>query len=966
MSDAPILTNTIDQSFFIEPINGASSSATFLDNFPDTVYNKSADSHLMILMYSLLGPSGVGLLRQALFAERLQTEASNLTDTQLDELYTGAFGFQRLVEESYLWDAAAQLLPAAQRAEVLSADASFRNRARLWLQAVRAGGSILGISLAASSGLGQNVEAVENYKALFDQYTDMPLGLPYLGTSTSLDEIILLPRNNIPQNVSQTLSFGNPPTSGEFTIVVPIGAPHTNVMITTQTEWAQTVGSFNPIQWWRLNDSHSSPIATNSVASAESGSPKSVSFGWPTSPIYSETSAYFSYSSGFGIYFMPKVYGHISTPYTPTNAACTVVCWFKTNNNLASNYYNSSLVDTRVATYSGGSYSYTGGYYIGFDGSGNLVFGLGNSATVATSSVTCTDSNWHFAAGTWDGTTLKLYVDANAAVTATPGATIGTASSLTMGNSGLGNNGHNFFNGYMSEVAVFGTTLTGGNVASLYASADIGSNLLDLPDTDIITVGDWISINGTTFYCTEILGDNLIQLNSAPALWSGNSQIGYSETEPINWNASAADVRAALGVLPSIGGVHNIQCYGGPLPYQPVTVLFTGDLANATIGPLIIKNQSETTPPGSSGLSPANADPQITLSIASTEADGLPINFSTSDLALMLEAVDILRPQTSFITVGPGQSLYTRQMPSDYYADTTYTEVQQYITGNPGIDWPPVDNTVNWIEADAEHEAPQLAGTYSSQYTNFHNILNVIAYTDAALSDPNYNTPLNAAVQPFYASYWDSHTGQFNQGQQLLYPLLAQFQNPSAIFLPTYAVAPQPNQPEITTVTDELVALVNDKYPTSYLNLPGANYQATAGGPFWASDEATTGVDYLEIDLGTVQAVNYIYFEATNKPYAIDVAYDSLDQPNAREFIPADISTATPSVTLLSYSASSTNPWSTVFLPITNSLDTMIYTRYIRIGFTRTSQGEPFQVGSNLLPYSIEVRNLRVGRVVNS
>jgi hypothetical protein len=734
---APILTNIIDQSFFIDALNGASNSSTFLSNFPDAVYNKSVDSHLSILMYALLGPAGAGLLEESYFLERLQTEAGNITDANLDALYTGAFGFQRLTEESYLWDAQAQLLPVAQRAQILAADASFRNRARLWIQAVRAGGSVLGISLTASSGLGQNVEAIENYKALVDQYTDAPLRLPYLGSTDSLDEVVLIPRNNIPQNVAQTFEFSTIPTSGEFTIIVPIGPP---------------------------------------------------------------------------------------------------------------------FVTSKIS----------------------MTFNADGTVTVPNSKL--------FSANGW----------------------------------------------------FYGPNIDGGNPSNVWT-------------------------------CTAILGSHTITTNpvyTTGATFTGGISISRAETAPIPYNATADTVREALGVLPIIGGLQNVVCLGGPLPYKPIQVIFTGELANTSIGSLVIKTIADVTS-GSSGLTPATT-PIVDVGIAGTDIDGLGINFAEADLALMLEAVDILRPQTSLISVVDGQSLYTRQSPSSYFADQAYVTVQPYVTGNPAVNWPSPDNITNWIEPDIEHEAPQLSGGYQSQYTNFHNILDIVAYNEGALVDPNYNTPQAASVQPFWASYYDTHVGKFNQVQQLLYPMLSQYQDSSTIYQPMYAEAIQPNQPLITTVTNDLVTLINDTYPTSYLNLPGVNYNSLTGGPFWSSYERATGTDYLEIDLGSTQPVNFICFEATNKPYSISVAYESLDQPNSREFIDAEISTILPSVTSLSYSASNTNPWTIVYLPITNALDTMIYSRYIRIGFTRTSQGEPFQIGSNQAAYSIEVRNLRIGRVANS
>ncbi len=967
----PILTNTIPQNFFIDALNGPSNVLTFLSNFPDTVYSKAVDSHLYILMYALLGPSGVGLLTQQWFEERLQNEASSITGSLLDALYSGSFGFQRLADESYLWDIESQLLPANQRAQVLTADASFRNRARLWMQAVRAGGSILGIGLAASSGFGRSVEAIENYKALFDQYSDMPLGLEYFGSTDSLDEIILIPRNNIPNNTSFTFAFDTPPTSGQFTITVPIGPPYVmeNIDVSTIGYDAEIV-TLSPSMWLKLNDpydaitfiDYSGNNYTNTSSLSDTNGEGTIVPDAEGGPIPGNSCIQVMKTLG------PLGRGGdvpwIQTSYVPPNAPFTIAIWY----NLITS--GGTLIDTRIINES--SHTFSNGYYLGFNYSldsptSYLQFGLGNSSNICVSSIASGLNSWYFAVGTWDGTTLSLYQNGTLVSQVTPGANVGTSSkSLIIANSRDDSDPFGgIFGGYIAEMSVFSTALTSTQVLDLYESQNsTGTSTAININTDLLSIGTWINIENNIYTCTAILGPDTIQLSPAPPDYSGNSIIGRSETLPIAYNATAYDIQEALGILSSIGGLQNVQCYGGPLP-NPITITFIGILANTSINALIINTLPDTNTK-STGLTPSNINPIITPIIAGIEVDNLPIGFSESDLSLMLEAVDVLRPQTTFLSTTLGRSLYSRQIPNNYFVDQTYTDVQQYITGNTGIDWPTPDGVTNWIEDGVEHESPQLAGGYHSQYTNFHNILNTISYTQDALDDPNYNTPLNAPVQPFYASYFDSHVGRFSQAQQILYPYLAQYQDTSIIFEPNYAIASQPNQPQITTVTEELITLINDTYPSSYLNLPGVNYQSTSSNLFWASNELPSGTDYLEIDLGYTQPINFIYFEATNKPYSISIAYESLDQSTTRAFTDALVTNAMPSVTSLSYSPIQSNPWTAVYLPIANTMNTMIYSRYIRIGFTRTSAGQPFQDGDQLLPYSIEVRNLRIGRVVNS
>ncbi len=1146
---APILTNTIQQNFYIEALSGSKNISQFLTNFPETVYSKAVDSHLMLLMTALLGQCGAGLLETQYFNELSQTQAGNLTDTALSDLYTGSFGFRRLASESYIYDTGSQLLPLQERSQVLSADAAFRNRARLWMQALRAGGSLLGLSLAASSGLGQKVEAVPNYPALFNQFADAPLPMPYLGSTTSLDEIILLPRNNLPQNISQTISFPEGASDGQFTITVPLGPQFNYFKLSTLSAYDETLAAYNPVAWWRLNDAVGSSIALNAVNAAESGNAYNVTFG-QAGPV---TAANIQSVAMRG--FPYPLYGFIQTAYTPTaSTPLSVAAWFSSN--LLPGPPGASIIDTRNG-------SLTDGYYLGFNSSSQLVFGLGNSATVATDT-TSLAAGWHFVVGTFDGTTLTLYVDGVENATATPGTALTSPSALIIGNGPNQTNLEtNWFDGNISEVAIFDTLLSASQVQILYYIINRGALSLEIPDSNAFGVGNWLSIasapgnEGVLFLCSEILSPNRIALtatapanlipdpsfeydavgaqpigynvgtnwggsapvtaaehygigshsilctrtnttsgngyistspspipvkpntqyyftveamldsgqsgpyqlrtqpnvsapvfstpqnvsanswtlfeltfttgpedteialffdddpNTAPASgnsvyldafflsevgpptglawsyfdgdypnysWSGtlgdsisistpllgsvSVQAGCAESLPIDWNATANDIQTILGNVPVIGGPENLLCTGGPLPYNPVTITFINALSNTDIGPFLITTHSN--PLVSMTDLTAPVVPTVTITQGTTGIDTTPIELNAQDLSLISEALAPIQSQTSIISINKGQSPYTRQAANSYYADQTYTQVNDYVTGAANVSWPLPDNNTNWVESGIEHEAPQLAGTFGSQYTNFHNISNAIAYTEAALIDPNYNTPLNAPIQPFYISYYDTHSGVYNNVQQLLYPILANYGNNGVTFEAAYALASQPNVPYISGVTDNLVALVDEVYPVSYLNLPGINYQPSSLGLFWSSSQRPSGIDYLEIDLGFVQAINLVYFEATNKPYSIEVAYESLDQPLIREFTPALITDAMPSVTRLDYTASNVNPWTAVYLPIANSLGNMIYSRYIRIGFTKTANGAPFMVGTQPLAYSIEVRNLRIGRVVNS
>lgn len=86
---------------------------------------------------------------------------------------------------------------------------------------------------------------------------------------------------------------------------------------------------------------------------------------------------------------------------------------------------------------------------------------------------------------------------------------------------------------------------------------------------------------------------------------------GGQETDPIPYNATAAQVQAALEALSSIGA-RNVVCSGGPLPGTPVVITFAGNLGGLP--------QDEMTVDGDeiAGAAPAVAIATPTAGVAGT------------------------------------------------------------------------------------------------------------------------------------------------------------------------------------------------------------------------------------------------------------------------------------------------------------------------------------------------------------
>jgi hypothetical protein len=222
MADAPSiitpdLTETINQSFFIEPLGGPLHPQNYLDRFPDEVYNKTIDSHLVKFLYSLMGPAGVGWLRKNYLEARIQLEEYGIELFDLDAFYGDPLKFGRILEEIYDEDPRG-LLNREQWEKIRAKDAAYRARALDYVRGMRLGNTPAGMKLVARSGLGHEVEIVEHYKYLYDQHTDDYLGLAQFGVTQSTEEMVVLPRRELAQSEIQQITISGLVTGGSFTI----------------------------------------------------------------------------------------------------------------------------------------------------------------------------------------------------------------------------------------------------------------------------------------------------------------------------------------------------------------------------------------------------------------------------------------------------------------------------------------------------------------------------------------------------------------------------------------------------------------------------------------------------------------------------------------------------------------------------------------------------------------------------
>lgn len=113
----------------------------------------------------------------------------------------------------------------------------------------------------------------------------------------------------------------------------------------------------------------------------------------------------------------------------------------------------------------------TNGNSISIASTGYISAGITNSAglsTGATGKKYCIDSQWHFIAYTWDGTTVNLYIDGVLDTTATGAKTVDYPNTDSFVLGADGSSGSGFYNGSMKDFRVYGSVLTSAQIKGMY------------------------------------------------------------------------------------------------------------------------------------------------------------------------------------------------------------------------------------------------------------------------------------------------------------------------------------------------------------------------------------------------------------------------------------------------------------------------------------------------------------------
>lgn len=220
-----------------------------------------------------------------------------------------------------------------------------------------------------------------------------------------------------------------------------------------------------PISYWKLDET-SGTTATDAVGGNNGTYTGGYTLNQQGIPSTGRPSVLFNGTSGYVDLGAPAALN--------LTTAWTLEAWVF----LTSSTYNGRGILSELWTGGSNPILYGLGFGIttgGAGGANSLQVGyFTGSGWQAATAGTLTINTWHHVVGTWDGTTLRLYVDDAQVATATPSAApVAGINGITIGRS-HDTGGTPFFPGRIDEVAIYSTALSAARITAHY-NAGIGA-----------------------------------------------------------------------------------------------------------------------------------------------------------------------------------------------------------------------------------------------------------------------------------------------------------------------------------------------------------------------------------------------------------------------------------------------------------------------------------------------------------
>jgi hypothetical protein len=304
----------------------------------------------------------------------------------------------------------------------------------------------------------------------------------------------------------------------------------------------------------------------------------------------------------------------------------TVEFWVKANSSQVGNFRG--IVDK--GRYTGSGQSSQDWYFITYAGNGVIILGLPGVGEVWFG----TDGNWHHITGTYDGTTLRGYLDGvldNDLPTGTRSSP--SANGITVG---CTQSNDYYFNGQIDELRLWNTARTAteiregmfrtisGNETNLVAYYPFdhkdGMSLFDLTST--ANNGTLANMDGTTDWVSSTAFNTWLGGESNSWATAGNWSSGVPTSAQsagiYNWSIALPSVTTSLPVLPATVSVNNLLVTSDISSSGNVNLAATGSvflgsnltLSSATLntaGNLAIESGKTLTIPTSGQLTVSNS-----------------------------------------------------------------------------------------------------------------------------------------------------------------------------------------------------------------------------------------------------------------------------------------------------------------------------------------------------------------------
>ena len=407
--------------------------------------------------------------------------------------------------------------------------------------------------------------------------------------------------------------------------------------------------------------------------------------------------------------------------------------------------------------------------------------------------------------------------------------------------------------------------------------------------------GRTFSLNEFTVIPRPLSGKNEVQeLRFEATVASGEYSLDFQghRTPFIPWNADAIQVQTALRDLPNIED-NGVIVTGGPAPF-PFVINFTGPLDNVNVEQ--IKVQSST-------LADSNGK-SSNVKVITTSEGARPIDQNSNVpqrlLHNMESSLDRLKPVNSMFTFESAKgSILNKTFTAS--ASSHYIEPIRFVTGNPQINWPPVDDKF-WIESGLEKTAKRFYQDDSAHYIAFHPISS-IAVEDQGLTN----------------------------GEEMI--------DPSS---------------DVKYLSNNYV---NGIYPVEYSAISGATnipIQEARAERYWESISRTYPEnEIIEIDLGSAKPTNFIAFNINNIFAKVRLEYcvwSNGSEKHFEEVLPSDSEFSS-----FIEEYDQTN-WSYIECQFTDSNEAVPITQYIKIIVERLNDS-PYNKD-----VAVKIKSLKVGR----